>query len=157
DQRAGLHVAALERDVEQTVHDDPRAHLEPERALARDGKEAVAVRRDDGGELRLHLVDDERAAELEGGRHVSPLSGSFSASSAPPRLGFEPTAEARRTRRRTAQSSSLGMGGRKRSRSSAGRGITCTAISSPTRFAAAAPASVAALTAPTSPRTSTVI
>src|SRR5688572_9367693 len=32
-----------------------------------------------------------------------------------------------------------------------GRGITCTAINSPTRRAAAAPASVAALTAATSP------
>src|SRR6266536_8295 len=39
------------------------------------------------------------------------------------------------------------------SRSSAGRGITWTPISSPTRRAAAAPASVAALTDPTSPRT----
>ena len=37
-----------------------------------------------------------------------------------------------------------------------GRGMTCTEISSPTRSAAAAPASVAALTAPTSPRTITV-
>src|SRR2546423_738833 len=34
-----------------------------------------------------------------------------------------------------------------------GRGITCTLTSSPTRRAAAAPASVAALTAATSPRT----
>src|SRR5687768_3193848 len=37
--------------------------------------------------------------------------------------------------------------------SSAGRGITCTPTSSPTRRAAAAPASVAAFTEPTSPRT----
>src|SRR4030095_14742862 len=37
-----------------------------------------------------------------------------------------------------------------------GRGITCTAISSPTPRGAAAPASVAALTAATSPRTSAV-
>src|SRR5437660_2007177 len=37
-----------------------------------------------------------------------------------------------------------------------GRGITCTLTSSPTRRAAAAPASVAAFTAPTSPRTITV-
>ena len=42
------------------------------------------------------------------------------------------------------------------SRSSAGRGITCTPISSPTRRAAAAPASVAAFTEPTSPRTMAV-
>ena len=34
--------------------------------------------------------------------------------------------------------------------------MTCTEMSSPTRWAAAAPASVAALTAPTSPRTKTV-
>ena len=40
--------------------------------------------------------------------------------------------------------------------SSCGLGITCTEISSPTRSAAAAPASVAAFTAPTSPRTITV-
>src|SRR5580700_7440875 len=39
---------------------------------------------------------------------------------------------------------------------SCGRGITCTETSSPTRRAAAAPASVAAFTAPTSPRTITV-
>ncbi len=39
------------------------------------------------------------------------------------------------------------------SRSSAGRGMTCTPTSSPTRRAAAAPASVAAFTEPTSPRT----
>src|SRR5262249_23851152 len=39
------------------------------------------------------------------------------------------------------------------SRSSAGRGITWTPTSSPTRRAAAAPASVAAFTDPTSPRT----
>jgi hypothetical protein len=38
------------------------------------------------------------------------------------------------------------------SRSSAGLGITCTPMSSPTRRAAEAPASVAALTEPTSPR-----
>src|SRR5207245_2782006 len=37
-----------------------------------------------------------------------------------------------------------------------GRGIAWTETSSPTRRAAAAPASVAAFTAPTSPRTSTV-
>src|SRR5215470_12486813 len=43
-----------------------------------------------------------------------------------------------------------------RSTSTCGRGITCTDTSSPTRRAAAAPASVAALTAPTSPRTRTV-
>ena len=43
--------------------------------------------------------------------------------------------------------------GRIFSTSSCGRGITCTETSSPTRRAAAAPASVAALTAPTSPRT----
>src|SRR4029077_21076311 len=42
------------------------------------------------------------------------------------------------------------------SRLGCGRGITCTAINSPTRRAAAAPASVAALTAATSPRTSAV-
>src|ERR1019366_9518122 len=39
---------------------------------------------------------------------------------------------------------------------SCGRGMTCTDTSSPTRRAAAAPASVAAFTAPTSPRTITV-
>src|SRR5512146_3161960 len=39
------------------------------------------------------------------------------------------------------------------SRLACGRGITCTAINSPTRRAAAAPASVAAFTAATSPRT----
>src|SRR5712692_2504792 len=39
---------------------------------------------------------------------------------------------------------------------SCGRGITCTATNSPTRLAAAAPASTAAFTAPTSPRTVTV-
>src|SRR5260370_24607909 len=39
---------------------------------------------------------------------------------------------------------------------SCGRGMTCTETSSPTRRAAAAPASVAAFTAPTSPRTITV-
>src|ERR1700730_12196754 len=38
---------------------------------------------------------------------------------------------------------------------SCGRGMTCTETSSPTRRAAAAPASVAAFTAPTSPRTIT--
>src|SRR5579864_2238931 len=43
--------------------------------------------------------------------------------------------------------------GRIFSASSCGRGITWTLTSSPTRRAAAAPASVAALTAPTSPRT----
>ena len=37
-----------------------------------------------------------------------------------------------------------------------GRGMTCTETSSPTRLAAAAPASVADFTAPTSPRTITV-
>src|SRR6266436_6519582 len=42
------------------------------------------------------------------------------------------------------------------SRLGCGRGITCTAISSPTRRAAAAPASVAARTAATSPRTRAV-
>src|SRR5438034_9466231 len=42
------------------------------------------------------------------------------------------------------------------STSACGLGITCTDTSSPTRRAAAAPASVAALTAPTSPRTMTV-
>src|SRR6185503_17285362 len=42
------------------------------------------------------------------------------------------------------------------SRSSEGRGMTCTPISSPTRRAAAAPASVAALTEPTSPRINAV-
>src|SRR5690606_6356272 len=46
--------------------------------------------------------------------------------------------------------------GRMVSTSPCGRGITCTDTSSPTRPAAAAPASVAALTAPTSPRTMTV-
>ena len=46
--------------------------------------------------------------------------------------------------------------GRIRSTSACGRGITWTEMSSPTRRAAAAPASVAAFTAPTSPRTSTV-
>src|SRR5688500_201230 len=46
--------------------------------------------------------------------------------------------------------------GRIISTSVCGRGITCTDASSPTRLAAAAPASVAALTAPTSPRTITV-
>src|SRR5207249_2595692 len=42
------------------------------------------------------------------------------------------------------------------SRLACGRGITCTETSSPTRRAAAAPASVAALTAATSPRTRAV-
>src|SRR5262245_11389439 len=42
------------------------------------------------------------------------------------------------------------------STSPCGRGITCTETSSPTRRAAEAPASVAALTAATSPRTITV-
>src|SRR5215207_11004443 len=46
--------------------------------------------------------------------------------------------------------------GRIISTSVCGRAITCTDTSSPTRRAAAAPASVAALTAPTSPRTITV-
>src|SRR5262245_13642091 len=46
--------------------------------------------------------------------------------------------------------------GMTRSTSTWGRGMTCTETSSPTRRAAAAPASVAALTAPTSPRTKTV-
>ena len=46
--------------------------------------------------------------------------------------------------------------GRTSSRLGCGRGITCTAINSPTRRAAAAPASVAARTAATSPRTRTV-
>src|SRR5688500_9558494 len=46
--------------------------------------------------------------------------------------------------------------GRIRSTSACGLGMTWTDMSSPTRRAAAAPASVAALTAPTSPRTSTV-
>src|SRR5436190_17102072 len=50
----------------------------------------------------------------------------------------------------------LGAPGRIFSTSLCGAGITCTATSSPTRRAAAAPASVAALTAPTSPRTVTV-
>src|SRR5439155_20549668 len=49
-----------------------------------------------------------------------------------------------------------GVGGRIFSTSWCGRGITCTETSSPTRRAAAAPASVAAFTAPTSPRTCTV-
>src|SRR5204863_7893487 len=42
------------------------------------------------------------------------------------------------------------------SRLACGRGMTCTDTSSPTRRAAAAPASVAALTAATSPRTMAV-
>jgi hypothetical protein len=42
------------------------------------------------------------------------------------------------------------------SRFACGLGITCTETSSPTRRAAAAPASVAAFTAATSPRTSAV-
>ena len=46
--------------------------------------------------------------------------------------------------------------GSTRSTSAWGRGMTCTETSSPTRRAAAAPASVAAFTAPTSPRASTV-
>ena len=46
--------------------------------------------------------------------------------------------------------------GRIFSTSACGRGMTWTETSSPTRRAAAAPASVAALTAPTSPRTITV-
>src|SRR2546425_6615050 len=46
--------------------------------------------------------------------------------------------------------------GRIFSTSVCGRGMTCTDTSSPTRRAAAAPASVAAFTAPTSPRTITV-
>src|SRR5262245_4347366 len=46
--------------------------------------------------------------------------------------------------------------GRIRSTSVCGLGMTWTEISSPTRLAAAAPASVAAFTAPTSPRTRTV-
>src|SRR5580765_653525 len=46
--------------------------------------------------------------------------------------------------------------GRILSTSTCGRGMTCTDTSSPTRRAAAAPASVAAFTAPTSPRTITV-
>ena len=50
----------------------------------------------------------------------------------------------------------LGPFGRIRSTSACGRGMTWTETSSPTRRAAAAPASVAALTAPTSPRTMTV-
>src|SRR5207247_7862091 len=50
----------------------------------------------------------------------------------------------------------VGVGGRIFSTSLCGRGITCTDTSSPTRRAAAAPASVAAFTAPTSPRTITV-
>src|SRR5574337_1112708 len=49
-----------------------------------------------------------------------------------------------------------GRFGRIISTSLCGRGITWTETSSPTRCAAAAPASVAALTAPTSPRTITV-
>src|SRR3982750_3482984 len=43
--------------------------------------------------------------------------------------------------------------GRASSRLACGRGMTCTETSSPTRRAAAAPASVAAFTAATSPRT----
>src|SRR6185295_1711265 len=46
--------------------------------------------------------------------------------------------------------------GSTRSTSACGWGITWTLINSPTRRAAAAPASVAAFTAPTSPRTNTV-
>src|SRR6185437_14856425 len=46
--------------------------------------------------------------------------------------------------------------GRIRSTSACGRGMTWTDTSSPTRRAAALPASVAAFTAPTSPRTMTV-
>src|SRR3984885_14604830 len=46
--------------------------------------------------------------------------------------------------------------GKTSSRLECGRGMTCTEISSPTRRAAAAPASVAARTEATSPRTSTV-
>src|SRR6202795_3394769 len=46
--------------------------------------------------------------------------------------------------------------GRVSSRLGCGLGMTCTETSSPTRRAAAAPASVAALTAATSPRTITV-
>src|SRR5688572_14526212 len=46
--------------------------------------------------------------------------------------------------------------GRASSRFECGRGMTCTETSSPTRRAAAAPASVAALTAATSPRTMAV-
>src|SRR6185436_9468062 len=46
--------------------------------------------------------------------------------------------------------------GSTRSTSACGRGMTCTLINSPTLRAAAAPASVAALTAPTSPRTKIV-
>ena len=46
--------------------------------------------------------------------------------------------------------------GSTRSTSPCGLGMTCTEMSSPTRRAAAAPASVAAFTAPTSPRISTV-
>src|SRR5258708_1399888 len=48
---------------------------------------------------------------------------------------------------------SFGAFGRTFSTSAWGRGITCTETSSPTRRAAAAPASVAAFTAPTSPAT----
>ena len=47
----------------------------------------------------------------------------------------------------------FGRIGKAFSRSSPGRGMTCTPTSSPTRRAAAAPASVAAFTEPTSPRT----
>lgn len=46
--------------------------------------------------------------------------------------------------------------GRIASNSLCGRGITCTDTNSPTRLAASLPASVAALTAPTSPDTKTV-
>src|SRR6478672_7628443 len=60
-----------------------------------------------------------------------------------------------RDRRRDYAFASFGRG-RIFSTSACGRGITCTDTSSPTRRAAAAPASVAAFTAPTSPRTRTV-
>src|SRR5258706_4002037 len=82
-------------------------------------------------DLRADLLDGDQVGILQ---HAARLAGYFS----PGPFAF------------------LGAPGRIFSTSLCGAGMTCTATSSPTRRAAAAPASVAALTAPTSPRTVTV-
>src|SRR5690606_5542729 len=100
--------------------------------LGHPGDRDVAGR--DGAEIRrilgLHPVDVEERPQLQ-------------------------IAAVRRHGRHLAWEVSVARAGRTEDRSPCGRGMTWTETRSPTRLAAAAPASVAALTAPTSPRTIT--
>src|SRR5206468_2214912 len=101
-------------------------------------------------EARILAGRDDRPDDF-GEEHISVARGSLRDASA--ERSDSRAIDRRADRRRYAFAPTALPIGSVSSRLACGRGMTCTDTSSPTRRAAAAPASVAALTAATSPRT----